>query len=148
MIIFLTKKTWLILTSILLIIIFILLIISSKKESYKLLSNPVPSPSKTPAFLSPLPSFTELIDDPQIGNEFKNAYQKYPWLEKLPIKTESAYIIYDWQKEAIKIILIIKQKPSLTYEQAVNQAKNDALSELKKIGVDLLQTAYYFTFNP
>lgn len=155
-------KTYLILGLITLIIILFIISFKFTKKTPKsqFSSSPIAQPSSliNPyTSLPPLPSNIpppndqlkkERLDDPLIGGQLKEIYAQKPWLNKLPVATKSYVIVYDWQKNQIRVRIIIAASSTLSYEQQVNQIKSESIKKLEEIGVDLTKEKAYYTFTP
>lgn len=74
-------------------------------------------------------------EDLKSGQVIDNLHQQYPWYSKLPIETNEYRIIFDFDKNSFRIRLLT---------QSTEAIKQDALKQLKTIGVDLDQFNYYY----
>ena len=164
-----SATTWLILILIVLALFLGFISALLKKKPSRQPPSPMPSPtSSAEIFISPLPwispspfptaspSLSDLdqqikmedIDDPAIGEELRKIYRQRPWLEKLPLKSKSYIIIFDWAKESIRVRMMIDTDSSLSREAQIAKIKTEAPKQLAEIGVDLNKEKIYYTFTP
>lgn len=79
----------------------------------------------------------QLESDKEFGRWTKEIYDTYPWYDKLPLKTQRYFVYYDiYEKKFIADIY-------LSGEQ--NTIKNEVLTELKNIGIDIDQYPVVWT---
>lgn len=86
--------------------------------------------------------------DIEFDKVFSDLYEKKPWLKKLPLTSENYVIVYDFEKKAIRVRLILNANSSLSREEQISQIKNEVRNRLQKIGVDLTTEEIYYTFLP
>lgn len=71
----------------------------------------------------------------------KEWYQDNPWYGGLPIVISEYTIVYDFEKESFRIRITLG---SGTSDAQIETAKQEALNDLKQIGVDTNTQGYYF----
>lgn len=137
-----TKKK--VLFFILLILFFfcgIFLFLLENKKSPVSSPNLIPTPTVfqgeiKPTFFAPLTE--DLIREKELETNYasdrKKLLEEKPWLLSLPLRSDNYFVSYDTEKNEF-VIEIYKQ---------VNKAKQNALEELKKIGVDTNKEKFIF----
>ena len=109
-------------------------------------SSPPPSlPSSLPPLSGATPSSTlspadaakaeQTANDLYFAQTAQKLYAQYPFLRKLPIDTNKYTIVYDYQKQSLRVRL--KKVSRKSVEKEINQT-------LTGIGVDLEKTAIYY----
>ena len=115
-----------------------------KKKSFSKLKQPLKPPATSLPFFNPQ---KEAIDDPMTGQKIKEIYQQKPWLKKLPIEKKTYVISYNWEKQAIRVRLIINADDKLSYNDQVKKIKSAVEQKLKNIGVNLTEIKVYYIFG-
>jgi hypothetical protein len=123
---------------ILIIIGIILLIIMIYISSLSKTKPPASSPSPTP-IVDNQPNATESAiqtpNDLKYAKAQEDLILQYPWYPKLPIETADFRIIYDFDKDSFRIRLLTQSSETI---------KQNAINEIKSIGVNLAKFTYYF----
>ena len=95
------------------------------------------SPSTPPSPLSPADAAKaeQTANDLYFAKTVQKLYAQYPFLRNLPIDTNKYTIVYDYQKQSLRVRL--KKVSRKSVEKEINQT-------LTGIGVDLEKTAIYY----
>ncbi|KKU94644.1 hypothetical protein A3H89_03915 [Candidatus Amesbacteria bacterium RIFCSPLOWO2_02_FULL_48_11] len=95
------------------------------------------SPSTPPSTLSPADAAKaeQTANDLYFAKTVQKLYAQYPFLRNLPIDTNKYTIVYDYQKQSLRVRL--KKVSRKSVEKEINQT-------LTGIGVDLEKTAIYY----
>ena len=92
-----------------------------------------------------VPPIERQIDDTQTYvDPIYEIHTQKPWLMSLPIKTDTHTIVYDFDKESIRIRLHI---PESSPEDQKEAAKQKALEDLYKAEVDTDAIPYHFLYQ-
>lgn len=128
-----SNKKFFIFICILSVVSIVTLIILIRKKPETVVPTPTPTFSPTP-----LPTNVETlqtIDDFQFAQESKKTYEKYPFLNKLPITNSRYNIVFDFQLEKIRVRL-------KTVTEA--EVKDEIEKVLLEIGVDIKKYPVYY----
>jgi len=82
--------------------------------------------------------------DYDFNEDLKAVFEEIPWLEKLPIKSSSHTIVYDFNKNSIRIRLLI---PNTSSEDDKKSAKQNALESLSNASIDTETIPYHFLYQ-
>ena len=74
----------------------------------------------------------------------EETFEEMPWLQELPIKTQNHTIVYDFDKNSIRIRLLIPSSSSAAEKEA---AKKTALKSLEDSKIDAETITYYILYQ-
>ena len=99
-----------------------------------------PSPVSTPAINTSQKMGLEKIKQENYAQAREEFIQAKPWVLKLPLKSDNYFITYDPDLDSL-IVDLYYLDSSDTKDQQLVQAKQDALSAMTTIGIDVNKQA-------
>lgn len=83
------------------------------------------------------------LDDQKFSEQQKKQEQEFPWIFKMPLKTDEYVIVYDFEREEFRIRLQVVEP---TNEEIKTNLQNNALKAFESIDVDPEEWGYYFLY--
>lgn len=91
---------------------------------------------------------TQAEADKNYGEWEKNVLKNYPWYNQLPLQADNYFVYFDLDKKIFIGKLYPKKSSNLSIETQVNTFKNEIITQLKTLGVDIAKFSFQWLTNP